>query len=143
MFFIFSFHFYDYVTPPSKHSYHITQFELLDTLDKGIQQSLRTKLFLTSNFLLCGIGLFGITILAAQFPQVYSPKVLGISRKLFLNHSSQYVPIIFVERLLYMNVSNVKKGNYYLEVSIMDNYYFNLVSQYEISIYQPETQFER
>jgi hypothetical protein len=49
---------------------------------------------------------------------------------LFLNHSSQYVPIIFVERLLYMNVSNVKKGNYYLEVSIMDNYYFNLVNQY-------------
>jgi hypothetical protein len=84
MFFIFSFHFYNYVTPPSKHSYHITQFELLDTLDKGAQQNSMTKSFLTSNILQCEIGLFGITILAAQFPQVYSPEIpIGISRKSF------------------------------------------------------------
>jgi hypothetical protein len=61
----------------------MTQFELLDTLDKGVQQSSMAKSFLTSDFVQCGIGLFGITILAAQFPQVYSPKILGISRKFF------------------------------------------------------------
>ncbi len=32
---------------------------------------------------------------------------------------------------------------YYLEVSIMNNYYFNLVNQYEILIYQPKKYFER
>jgi len=43
------------------------------------------KLFLTLNFLQCETGLLGITILVAQFPQVYFPKVLiGISRKFFL-----------------------------------------------------------
>jgi hypothetical protein len=43
--------------------------------------------------------LFGITILAAQFPQVYSPKIpVGISRKSFFYQTSQYVPIIFLER---------------------------------------------
>jgi hypothetical protein len=82
----------------------MTQFELLDTLDKGVQQSSMAKSFLTSDFLQCGIGLFGITILAAQFPQVYSPKILGISRKFSFYHASQHVPIIFVERLLYMNL---------------------------------------
>jgi hypothetical protein len=62
----------------------MTQFELLHTLDEGVQQSSMTKSFLTSYFLQCGIGLFGITILAAKFPQVYSPKILiGISRKYF------------------------------------------------------------
>jgi len=77
----------------------MTQFELLDTLDKGVQQSSVTKSFLTSDFLQCGIGLFGITILAAQFPQVYSPKIpVGISRKSFFYQTSQYVPIIFLER---------------------------------------------
>jgi hypothetical protein len=50
----------------------MTQFELLDTLDKGVQQSSMAKLFLTLNFLQCGIGLLGITILVAQFPQLYS-----------------------------------------------------------------------
>jgi hypothetical protein len=65
----------------------MTQFELLDTLDKGVQQSSMAKSFLTSDFLQCGIGLFGITILAAQFPQFYSPKMLGISRKfIFITH---------------------------------------------------------
>jgi hypothetical protein len=32
---------------------------------------------------------------------------------------------------------------YNLEVSIMNNYYFNLVSQYEILVYEPKTYFER
>jgi hypothetical protein len=83
----------------------MTQFESLDTLDKGVQQSSMTKSFLTSDFLQCGIGLFGITILAAQFPQLYSPKIpIGISRKFFLNQTSQSLPISFVERLLYMNL---------------------------------------
>jgi hypothetical protein len=63
----------------------MTKFELLDTLGKGVQQSSMTKSFLTSDFLQCGIGLFGITILAAQFPQLYSPKIpIGILRKFFL-----------------------------------------------------------
>jgi len=63
----------------------MTQFELLNTLDKGVQQSSMTKSFLTSYSLQCGIGLFGITILPAQFPQVYSPEIpIGISRKSFL-----------------------------------------------------------
>jgi len=63
----------------------MTQFELLDTLDQGVQQSSMAKSFLTSNFLQCRTGLFGITILAAQFPQVYSPKIpIGISSKSFL-----------------------------------------------------------
>ncbi len=83
----------------------MTQFESLDTLDKGVQQSSMTKSFLTSNFLQCGIGLFGITILAAQFPQVYFPKIpIGILRKSFFYQTSQYVPIFFVERLLYLNL---------------------------------------
>jgi hypothetical protein len=82
----------------------MTHFKLLDTFDKGVQQSSMAKSFLTLNFLQCGIGLFGITILAAQFPQVYSPKILGISSKFSFNHASQYVPIIFVKRLLYMNL---------------------------------------
>jgi hypothetical protein len=43
------------------------------------------KSFLTLDFLQCGTGLLGITILVAQFPQVYSPKIpIGISRKFFL-----------------------------------------------------------
>jgi hypothetical protein len=49
--------------------------------------------------------LLGITILVAQYPQLYSLKIpIGISRKLFLNQTSQSLPIIFVERLLYMNL---------------------------------------
>jgi len=64
----------------------MTQFELLDTLDKGVQQSSMTKSFLTSNFSQCGIGLFGITILAAQFPQVYFPEIpIGVSHKSFFS----------------------------------------------------------
>jgi hypothetical protein len=63
----------------------MTQFEQLDTLDKGVQQSSMEKSFLTLKFLQCGTGLLGITILMAQFPQVYSPKIpIGISRKFFL-----------------------------------------------------------
>jgi len=63
----------------------MTQFELLDTLDKGVQQSSMAKSFLTLNSLQCGIGLLGITILMAQFPQLYSPKIPnGISHKFFL-----------------------------------------------------------
>ncbi len=63
----------------------MTQFELLDTLDKGVQQSSMAKSFLTLDSLQCGTGLLGITILVAQFPQVYSPKIpIGISRKFFL-----------------------------------------------------------
>jgi hypothetical protein len=88
----------------------MTQFELLDTLDKRVQQSSMTKLFLTSNFLQCGIGLFGITILAAQFPQVYSPKIpIGISCKSFLSN----IPICannFCRKIvIYEFVSNVNK----------------------------------
>jgi hypothetical protein len=66
-------HFYNYVTPQSKHSYHMTQFELLDTLDKGVQQSSIAKSFLTLDSLQCGKCLLEITILGAQFPQLYSP----------------------------------------------------------------------
>jgi hypothetical protein len=63
----------------------MTQLELLDTLDKGVQQSSMAKSFLTLDSLQCGTGLLGITILVAQFPQVYSPKIpIGISRKFFL-----------------------------------------------------------
>jgi hypothetical protein len=70
----------------------MTQFELLDTLDKGVQQSLMAKSFLTLNSLPCGTGLLGITILVAQFPQLYSPKIpIGISRKFFLiKHPNLY-----------------------------------------------------
>ncbi len=83
----------------------MTQFELLDNLDKKVQQSLMAKLFLTLDFLQCGTNLLGITILVAQYPQLYSLKIpIGISRKLFLNQTSQSLPIIFVERLLYMNL---------------------------------------
>jgi hypothetical protein len=43
------------------------------------------KSFLTLGFLQCGTGLLGITILVAQFPQVYSPEIpIGILRKFFL-----------------------------------------------------------
>jgi hypothetical protein len=63
----------------------MTQFELLDTLDKGVQQSSMAKSFLTLDSLQCGIGLLGITILMAQFPQLYSPKIpTGSSCKFFL-----------------------------------------------------------
>jgi len=63
----------------------MTQFELLDSLDKGVQQSSMEKSFLTLNYLQCGTGLLGITILVAQFPQLYSLKIPnGISRKFFL-----------------------------------------------------------
>jgi hypothetical protein len=46
------------------------------------------------------------------------------------------------ERMKNINIWNVEP-KYYLEVSIMNNYYFNLVSQYEILIYQPKIYFER
>jgi len=48
--------------------------------------------FLTLNSLQCGTGLFGITILVAQFPQLYFPKLpVGISRKFFLiKHPNLY-----------------------------------------------------
>ncbi len=63
----------------------MTQFELLDTLDKGVQQSLMAESCLTLDSLQCGTALLGITILVAQFPQLYSPKIpIGISRKFFL-----------------------------------------------------------
>jgi hypothetical protein len=63
----------------------MTQFELFDTLDNGVQQSSMEKSFLTLDSLKCGTGLLGITILVAQFPQLYSPKIpIGISRKFFL-----------------------------------------------------------
>jgi len=70
----------------------MTQFELLDTLDKGVQQSSMAESFLTLDYLQCGTGLLGITILVAQFPQLYSPKIPnGISRKFFLiKHSNLY-----------------------------------------------------
>jgi hypothetical protein len=48
----------------------MTQFELLDTLDKGVQESSMAKSFLTLDFLQCGTGLLGITILVAQFPHI-------------------------------------------------------------------------
>jgi hypothetical protein len=41
------------------------------------------------------------------------------------------------EKMKNINIWNVVL-KYYLEVSIMNNYYFNLVSQYEILIYQPQ-----
>jgi hypothetical protein len=70
----------------------MTQFELLDTLDKGVQQSSMAKSFLTLDSLQCGTGLLGIIILVAQFPQLYSPKTpIGISRKVFLiKHPNLY-----------------------------------------------------
>ncbi len=43
----------------------MTQFELLDNLDKEVQQSLMAKSFLTLHSLQCGTGLLGITILVA------------------------------------------------------------------------------
>ncbi len=46
------------------------------------------------------------------------------------------------EKMKNINIWNVVP-KYYLEVSIMNNYYFNLVSQYEILIYQPKTYFEK
>jgi hypothetical protein len=68
----------------------MTQFELFDTLDNGVQQSSMEKSFLTLDSLQCGTGLLGITILVAQFPQLYSPKI-RISRKFFLiKHPNLY-----------------------------------------------------
>ncbi len=78
------------------------QFELLDTLDKRVQQSWMAKWFLTSDFSQSGTGLFGITILAAQFPQVYSPKMpILISSKFLIKDPN--LCHIFVERVFYMN----------------------------------------
>ncbi len=68
----------------------MTQFELFDTLDNGIQKSSMEFFFLTLDFLQCGTSLLGITILVAQFPQLYSPKI-GISHKFFLiKHPNLY-----------------------------------------------------
>ncbi len=70
----------------------MTQFELLDILDKGVQQSSMAKSFLTLDSLQCGTCLLGITILVAQFPQLYSLKILiGISHKFILvKHPNLY-----------------------------------------------------
>ncbi len=84
MFFIYSFSFLELCNNTIQTFISYDQFELLDTLDKGVQQSSMAKSFLTLDSLQCGTGLFGITILVAQFPQLYFPKIpVGISRKFF------------------------------------------------------------
>jgi len=76
----------------------MTQFELLNTLDKRIQQSSMAKLFLTLDSLQCGTSLLGITILMVQFPQLYSPKIPnGISRKFFLIKHPNLYQFLFIK----------------------------------------------